>query len=513
MSLRNLFQEVVESNKGVKSPVETKPKPKIPKQREQLSLGEGEQPKLTEQSILEKRKKRIEGFNQEDDSGEEGFNSLTNAFKSRMNGGESPNSKKKKEKPKKIISDSGVKLKVPSNHEEEEERGKEDEEADEPEGSEEDQGQKAPDKKKKEVVREEDSEDAGEINSEETDGLLGIDPEQLVSSSGQPIGKKAAQHIKRLKEHLSYYAEKAKAHEEKLGKINPQLEKEHKELREAHQALRQKFQDLYFEESEEFQETFVQPLKKAETEMVKWLKSHDIGDEADAGEILNPLIAKIQKSLAEGDEVKYYEAVDAAAEHLKPGASARFLAAAPALIEAFTKKEQAVKDKEKAREEVKKSSLTFAQQQSQISEKAIDDLLSGFESSNKKIIQAYKEDDRYKEYIDYDNTVIAKIKAAKTSIATAVQQRKVTEDLVKLAFNGALAELRDKEAQGFLARIEELEKANDILNRRIEEKDKSISRFKPSSKASRSVTESEDDDEEEATSMVQVFKKRMAGLS
>jgi hypothetical protein len=510
MSLRNIFSEIVEKNAPQVAPQQKPAVKQVQKQREKISLGENEpERKLNTDNILEKRKAKIQPRENADESEDGSFNSLTQAFKSRMNGEEKPTAKKK---PKKTIADSGVKLKVPSQDEKEEESGEENEETDEPEGDIPNKGKEKGDKKKEKVISEEDSEDAGEIDNEGTDELLGIDPEQLVSSSGQPIGKKAAEHFKKLKEHLKFYADKAKAHEEKLSKVNPQLEKEHKELREAHQALRQKFQDLYFEESDEFKETYLEPLKKAESEMVKWLKSHDIGDEEEAASTLNPLINDIQKALASGDDVKYYEAVDAAAEYLKPGAKARFLAAAPNLLESFIKKKEAVDNKEKAREEVKKSSLTFAQQQTQISEKAIDDLLNGFESSNKKIIQAYKEDDRYKEYIDYDNTVVAKVKTAKTAIATAVQQRKVTEDLVKLAFSGALSDLRDKEAQGFLARIAELEKANENLNKKIQEKDKSISRFKPSAQARRSVTE-DDDDEGGEESMVDVFRKRMAALS
>lgn len=502
MALRELFQQVVADNKEAQGSTIKAAKQGF------IGLQDPDNKELTKENIAAKRKAAVEPKEESDDSEEGGFNSLTDAFKKGIRGESAPEPKKKKKKlgP----ANPAVKISIPNQDEEEEKTSTDEEEVGEGDKDGENKGKEKKPKEEKENKRTQDGQDDGEINEEGTDELLGVDPEQLVSASGQTIGKKAAEHIKRLKQHLAFYAEKAKKTEENLKKVNPQLEKEHEELREAHKNLKKRFTDLYFEESEEFQETYVQPLKKAETEMVKWIKSHDIGDEAEAAETLNPIIGDIQKSLGTGDEVKYYEAVDRAAEFLKPGARARFLAAAPALYEAYLKKQQAVEDKDKAREEVKKSSLTFAQQQTVIAEKAIDSFLTEFETSNKKIVDAYKNDDRYKDYIDYDNTVVANVKSAKQAISTAVQQRKVTDELVKLAFAGSLAPLRDKEQQGFLARIAELEKANENLQNKIKQKEESISRFKPSRQAVRSVTEDDDDDDtSEAASMVDVFRKRM----
>lgn len=468
-----------------------------------------EQSKLDTKKILKMRRDRVEvDQRDEEGDGEEGFSSLKDVFKSKMRGDDQEEAAPAKKKKKAAPADPSVKITVPTSDEKKKKDGEESKEKQDDDGEEEDKREKAGKKTEDKKDGSKDEPESGEITSEETEELLGVDVDKLVSASGQTISKRASENIRKLKSHLKHYAEKAKALEEAANKSKT-IEKESAELREAHKALKQKFNDLYFEESDDFIETYVTPLKTAESSMVKWLSSHDIGDEAEAKEILGPLITQIQKSLSSGDEVKYYEAVDAAAEHLKPGSSARFRASAPTLWDAYSKKAEAIKDKEKAREAIKKTSLTFAQQQAKESDKVIDTLLSDFEKSNEKIIRAYKEDDRYKDYIDYDNTVVAKIKDAKLAIATAVQQRKVTDDLVKLAFAGAMSGLRDKEHQGFLARIASLEDEIATLEEKVKSKDSAISKFKPSS-AARSVTEDEDegDGEDGPSSMVEVFRKR-----
>jgi hypothetical protein len=400
---------------------------------------------------------------------------------------------------------------IPKKPDEKAKKGGKDEEADEDEGGdEEDSAEETVSKTKKEPKPKEDSEGDGEIDEEESKSLLGLDPGELVTASGQPISKKAAEHIEKLKKHVDYYAKKAERLKAQMGDHDPNAKKELAEIRESHAKLKKRFQDLYFEESEEWVETFVEPLKKADAEMTKWIKAHDIGDEEEAASILGPHMTGLQAALKKGDEVSFYEHVDAISGHLKGGPSSRFLKAAPDLWDAFQKREEAFKDKDKARETIKKTSLSFAQQQADLANKSVDIMLAEFEGgTNKPIIDAYKNDPKYRDYIDYDNTVVAKVRDAKQSVAIALQQRKVTPELLDLVFKGALSGIREKEILGYQERINAQKDEIARLEKRLAGKDTLINKVKPTQRSSSSSVTEGEDDEEEVTSFTELFKKRM----
>lgn len=466
-----------------------------------------EQARAARAADLEKREKRIAPKEEsDDDSGE--INSLSSAFKRALS--TPPERKPVKRKPVEKEEEGAPRISIPKKPDEKAKKGGEsEEEAEDDGGDEEDSSEETAPEAKKEAKPKEDSEGDGEIDEKESESLLGLDPSELVTASGQPISKKTTEHIEKLKKHLDYFAKKAKRLKEQMGDFDPNAKKELAEIREAHGKLKKRFQDLYFEESEEWRESFVEPLSKADKEMTKWIKAHDIGDEEEAATILGPHMTAMQTALKKADEVMFWEHVDAIATHLKQGPSARFLKAAPDLWDAFQKREEAFKDKDKAREEIKKTSLSFAQQQTQLAEKSVDIMLNEFENgTNKPVIDAYKNDPKYKDYIDYDTTVTAKVKEAKEAIAIAVQQRKITPQLLTLVFNGALSGIREKEVLGYQERINQQKAEIARLEKKLEGKEALIGKVKPSSRqSSSSVTDEED--EEEVTSFAELFKKRM----
>ena len=77
-----------------------------------------------------------------------------------------------------------------------------------------------------------------------------------------------------------------------------------------------------------------------------------------------------------------------------------------------------------------------------------------------------------------------------------------------MVFQGALSGLRKKEIDGYLAHIDDLRSQIERLSNKVQEKEKTLAKVRPSESARRSVTEDEDEDDEEPESMVQLFRKR-----
>lgn len=416
--------------------------------------------------------------------------------------------------------DSLIKLSVPKSSEKKKKAPKEEASEEESEDQDEEESKKAVIKEEKKVITDEDEEETKpKAKSQLTDAeekalqrLLEIDPDSLVSNTGQPISKKVADNIRSLKQHLEYFAEKARKLETSVPGFDPQLKNNYDQVRTAHEELKKKYADRYFEETPEWEDTFVAPLKNASQEMAKWLKSHDNGDDADTLAEMQTHRTKLEEALAKGDDVMYYEHVDALAEFLKKGASARFQAAAPTLWDAFQKKEEAYKNKDEARRKVRDTTASVVDEESKKASSAIDSSLKTFETKNAHIISAYKNDPRFRDFIDYENTVEVPLNDAKEHLAVAIKRRQITPALTDLVVKGALFNLKQKEHEGFLERIRVLEEERDRLEEKIEKKDTTLNKVKPS-RSSVTEDDDEDDDKDEPKSFAEHFKrKRSMGL-
>lgn len=495
-----------------------------------VSEAKGGDPTQKEESTFAKLGKDREPA--EPDEGEEGDEptSMGQAFaryreKAREEQFAKP-SKKKKKAPvvdESELDDSEIKLTVPKKSEKKKKAPKEETQEEESDDSEEEAPKKEASKDKKPVIPDEeeesDEQEEPKPKSQLTEAeekalkrLLEIDPDSLVSATGQPISKKVSDNIRSLKQHLEYFANKARKLETSVPGFDPRLKTNYEQIKAAHDELKKKYADRFFEETPEWEETFVAPLKNASLEMAKWLKSHDHGEDEDVMGEMQVHRSKLEEALAKGDDVMYYEHVDALAEFLKKGASARFQAAAPALWDAFQKKEEAYKDKDTARKKIREGTTMVAEEETKKASTAIDTTLKEFEAKNAHVIEAYKNDPRFKDFIDYENTVEAPISSAKEHLALAVKRRQITPALTDLVVKGALFGLKQKEHEGFLERIRVLEEERDRLEKKLEQKEGTLNKVKPSRA---SVTDDDDDDEDDdqPSSFAEHFKrKRAAGL-
>jgi hypothetical protein len=414
-----------------------------------------------------------------------------------------------------------IKISVPKSHEAKKKKPKASEESDESEDQGEEEEQEAPPKKKKAAPVEDEAEEEqeDEQTEEESDDdklakrLLAIDPDSLVSATGQPISKKAADNIRELKKHLDYFAKKAKKLEQTIPDYDPRIKHNYEQIKTAHDELKKKFTDRFFEETPEWEETFVAPVKAASIEMAKWLKSHDHEDNEEVQGEMELHRKKLEDALIKGDDVVFYEHVDALAEFLKKGAGTRFRSAAPLLWDAFQKKEEAYKDKDAARKKVRDASMNLIEEESKRAHKEIDNTISAFEKKNAQVIEAYRTNPRLAEYMDYDNTVTVPIQDAKDHIAQMLKTRKVSPAITELVVKGALFNLKQKEHEGFQERIRLLEEENRRLEGKLTQKDKVIDKVRPSRSAVTESDDDDDDDEDEPKSFAEHFRrKRAAGL-
>jgi hypothetical protein len=440
---------------------------------------------------------------------------------------ETPQPKKKKLKKKVSRLDKEPEAKkVDEDSEEEEEIDvkisvpkKEAAQVDEDEEEEED-GEEEEKPKSKEVEKEEERErervadvaEMEDLTDEEKESFASTaDPEDLVSGKGEKVSAPVSKAFKDIKSKLNaaFFT---------INKLrregNHQTKNKLKMLEAAHAELRKKYDSAFFQETEEWKTAYEAPLQSANNEMIKWLDSHDHEEGSSEHDDMDAFVGKIKMAIQKNDEVGFYENVDGVAEYLKKGASARFIAAAPSLWKAHQEKINAFKDKDKSRSEILGKFRNVAVDRAKTSNKFLDDSISEFERKNEKLIDIYKNDERFRDFIDYDGTVTKRVADVKKDIEHVLVAREMTPELMTVISEGLIFRLQAKELLGIRERLRIKEEEVARLETKLGEKKKTIDRIKPSNHRRPVGKNGDDDDDEDAPkSASELFRiRRRQGL-
>jgi hypothetical protein len=290
---------------------------------------------------------------------------------------------------------------------------------------------------------------------------------------------------------------------------DPELANNYKTLKEAHDALKVKWEERYFEESPEFKDTYDKPVETANAEAAKWLSAHDYSDGSEEKQNIDALKTLMHESLYSGDEIKFYKASDHIAEMLPKGIANRFVAASVKLWDAHTIKREAFTNKDEARKSVINKTSSFINDSTKEAVTGIDSLHSNFESMNKQILDIYKTNPKYKDIIDYDKTVVQQLDSVKKHVDHAIRSRKISPELQQIIYNGVIHNLKEKEMEGLRALIKGQREAIEVLEKKVGDKDKTLSRVRTKSSQSMRSSGKDDDDDDTPDSLKDLWKKRM----
>jgi len=170
-------------------------------------------------------------------------------------------------------------------------------------------------------------------------------------------------------------------------------------------------------------------------------------------------------------------------------------------------KASAYKDKHGARDTVINRFRATAIERAKEVNKLIDASIADFEHNNQIVIQAYKTDERFKDYIQYDEIVTQKKEHIKKHIENALVNRQVSPELATIINQGILYDLKEKETEGLRTRINIQEETISRLEAKLGIKEKTLKRVSPSSRISRDERD-EDEDKDAPKSLTDLFKQR-----
>jgi len=403
--------------------------------------------------------------------------------------------------------DDHVKISVPEKESEEEEEEMELPTKKEPKKHEQKEEPEERTKEESEEGSEEDVlADLTEQERQELKDLDSTDENDLRKPDGTKVSPASTKDFKKMKKMLKdAYRSLAKARG--ASKVSPKIVGDYETLRKDFNELKGKYDTAFFQETQEWKDTYQAPVDKANEDMVKWLGSHEHDKDSDELAEMESHINEITKALHAGDEIKYYQEVDEVAGYLKKGAGTRFEQAAPALWKAHMDKVSAFKDKHSARDTVINRFRTVALERAKEVNKLVDASIADFEHNNQIVITAYKTDERFKDYINYDEIVTQKKEHIKKHIENALVNRQVSPELATIINQGILYDLKEKETEGLRTRINIQEETIARLESKLGIKEKTLKKVSPSSRISRDERD-EDEDKDAPKSLTELFKQR-----
>lgn len=346
---------------------------------------------------------------------------------------------------------------------------------------EDDNSEQESEEESKEQEKEETDKKEGEEDNPYRDDPLFVKAKELTEQV-----QKSVTEIKGKSDSVQYL--KSKSHE--LYKFNGELIGQIKELKKqleekvdknSYEEIKKKYEDRYFEDSNEWKQSVEKPLEDAQSDFNKWLRAGKFEEGTEEHRTVVKIFPQLDKALKSGDDVEYYVAIDTIAELLPTGAKTRFVSSAAKLWETFQYKENAFKNKDSARQEILKKSEEHRSTSITAATGVFEDTFNSWERENEDSLKYYTGSHAAKELYKYEEVREA-VPKVKELIKDAIRTGSFSNKLIELINGGLLQPLKAREIQVLLTANQELRKELDRLKGKREEDKEVIRKYSPSGK-------------------------------
>lgn len=347
------------------------------------------------------------------------------------------------------------------------------------------------------------------LTDEEIDG---IDETTLTDKHGRAPSREAWTTVKLMKEKISTMRTQHQAEIEELKKKAAPVEESDvfKALKKERDEIKSKMDEKYFEESPDFVNTFVQPFKDKEAEVAEWMSAADVEQGTPDHLAAVSAAGDLQRAMEKGDRKGFFIAAAKIQEYLPPGIDQQFLISVTEMYPLFQKKQEAFKDKDKARKTVTENDLSVVDHATKTIEKTMDDIFGSYEVENADLLKFYRSEN-VKDLIQYDETITSGKKEVRDLVREFVATRKPTEKLVRVLTDAVLKKFKDKEVDALRATLKDRSTMIENLQKELGLKKATLKKFSASGKALPSNSQSDDEDEPvSATPLTDRLKKMHA---
>lgn len=357
-------------------------------------------------------------------------------------------------------------------------------------------------------------------DDEEVAELLKLEIDKITTGSGKPLSRKSTETMERFKNSLKKkqeFIDKFRVEFDELKKksdIKFEDTEDYKKISSERDDLKKIVDTEYYLNSADFKKTFVQPIREAEADAVKWLKHVSADDKS----VVDSMIQSMNSALASRDEVDFLNKASEVKKYLSDAAGIKFVNAAERLYDSTTKYDQAKEDKESSKKIIEKKRSESSSEVETKVEKLISSFESDFESTNKGLVDLFTTNEQISKIIDYKDSKKSSLDKAKKCLSDFATTGVPSQELISYLFDGAMFKgVRSKELKMQSETISAYLKANETLTKENEKLKSDIKKL--SSSGGRSTHQANDDEEDDKPksdkdptgfALVNAWRKKMA---
>lgn len=313
-----------------------------------------------------------------------------------------------------------------------------------------------------------------------------ITVDDFVNKDGRPISEESKMKTREAFEGLKRKMRKYEKDYHKISKKYEALLAEHEPIKKEVDEIKKWRSDRYFEDSPEFQESFVTPVKESEDKIKFYLENAGIEPDSREEQDVKRNLAFLAKHAAEGDEVKFNQYVDKLADLFEGKVTqTKFIGITDHYFQKVQGRNRALKDKESARKEILAKDAELIAGSRPVVEEIIRSHISQYEQENEQFVEFFRSD-KAKDFFKYDETIEQGKKKAADLISEMVTNRRPSKELLHLVTRGIIGDIAEKEKRALAQQQEdqktvitnlkeELRKTKDILAKLQPSRTKTVS--------------------------------------
>lgn len=313
-----------------------------------------------------------------------------------------------------------------------------------------------------------------------------ITVDDFVNKDGQPISEATKMKVNEGFEGLKKKLRKYEKDYHKISKKYEALLAEHEPIKKEVDEIKKWRSDRYFEESPEFKETYITPVKESEDKIKFYLENAGIEPDSREEQDVKRNLAFLAKHAADGDEVKFNQYVDKLADLFEGKVTqTKFIGITDHYFQKVQNRNRALTDKESARKEILAKDAELIAGSRPVVEEMIRSYVSQYEQDNEAFVEFFRSE-KAKDFFKYDETIEAGKKRAADLISEMVTNRRPSKELLQLVTKGIIGDISEKEKRALaqqqedqktqIANLkEELRKTKEILNKLQPSRQKTVS--------------------------------------
>lgn len=330
-----------------------------------------------------------------------------------------------------------------------------------------------------------------EADKPKSDDPLGIDPDSLVDSKGEPVTASTKESFQKLREAATRFKTELDELKKKYEGLDPD---EYKRVQEEYNKYKEIVETEHFEKDPLFVKEYKEPIAKHRSEAQKWAGS--VTNEGERQQFLELMMTASsflneEQMKDENTEVRFAEVLDKATDMLSPVAGRKFVDSMVSLYDSYARYFKARENKNETLSQLRTTKEKQLEQEVSSASSIIEASLKGWDERNSKRVEFYNEHEEGK----FTEERSARMQSIKDGLRNFKLTGEVTPSFAQILVDASVAGGLQRNEERTLKTLTNAIDAYQREKKRAEDLERRLKKIAGSSLAGKS---SSDDDDDEA---------------